>query len=173
MTDKTNEYAGIPRDLLSKYFGKDPRLVSAFENQSIAVQTAYDATTGTVGATNALQDATVVTLSGNDVFNNEFILTAGSGIKLDIAEGTVTVKVDDSTVARCSGYGISFVPPGPGITLLLPIKGTLLSDQAPATLFQPKMPTLINAATQAEAAAAGVPLWGVYRDGNDLKVRNT
>lgn len=171
----SDQIHSIPRDLLEKYFEKDPRLISAFEAQSEAVETIMDPTTGAVQATSALQNATVITLSSNAVFNSEFILTNGDGTALEIAEGTVSIRVDD-TVARTSGPKVTFVPPGP-VTLGLPGEGTLISDAAPATLSQktldkPLVPGLVDAVSQAAAAAAGVPMWGMYRDGNDLKVRN-
>lgn len=165
----------IPRELLEKYFGNDPRLLAAFEEQSAAVEAALDTTTGSIQATNSLQNATVLTLSANAVFNNEFIVTDGDGTALDISEGSVSIRVD-STVARTNGQNVKFNAPS-GVTLGLPVNGTLVSDVAPATLFNKtldnttKFQNLIDAPTVAEAAAAGVPLWGVYRDGKDLHIR--
>lgn len=165
----------MPRDLLEKYFEKDPRLVAAFEDQSAAVEAVMDTATGTVQATDALQNATVITLSANAVFNNEFILTNGDGTALTISEGSVSIKVD-STVVRTSGPSVEFSPPG-AVTLGLPANGTLVSDVAPAVLYaktydKPILQGLINAASPAAAASAGVPLWGMYRDGDVLHVRN-
>ena len=154
----------IPRDLLEKYFKDDPRLISAFENQALAVMEVTVSADGTVAATDSMQAATVVTLSTNASFANEFVLGPGDGTEVVAATGTVSIKVDAS-VARTNNQAVMFNAPG-AVSLGLPNLGTLLSD------YQPRLPTLVDAVDQAAAAAAGVPLWGIYRDGNDLKIRN-
>jgi hypothetical protein len=164
----------IPRDLLEKYFKDDPRLISALESQSLAVEAAFDTATGTVSATEALQNATVITLSTNAVFTNEFILSEGDGTTLDIAEGSVSIAVD-STVARTNGQSVQFIAPG-NVSLGLPNQGVLVSDDAPAVLYAktidaPIMTGIIDVALDSDAAAAGVPLGGIYRDGTALKIR--
>jgi hypothetical protein len=166
----------IPRDLLEKYFKDDPRLISAFENQALAVEAAFDATTGAVSATDSLQNATVITLSANSVFNNEFILTNGDGTELDVTQGGVSIRVD-STVARTNGQNVKFNAPG-DVSLGLPNTGTLVSDTAAAILYlktldKPLLQNLVNATSPSNAAANGVPLWGMYRDGDTLHVRTS
>lgn len=167
----------IPRGLLEKYFENDPRLISAFENQSAVVEAAMDAATGTVQATESLQNATVVTLSTNAVFNNEFVLGPGDGTKLTLTADTIKIDVDE-TVARAQGHVTFTTPGGTGsfVSLQLPASGTLVSDVEAATLLlktldKPKMQGLGNYTTEANAAAAGVPVGGVYRDGTTLKIR--
>ena len=164
----------IPRDLLGKYFGEDPRLIAAFEDQALAVAETVEIVDGTVGATNRLQDATVVTLSANEVFNNEFLLTPGDGTQLAVTAGKVAINVDQ-TVARVAQNSARFVPPA-HVTLFLPATGTLVSDTAPAILYEktlnkPSMSGLVNANGDTSAAAAGVPIGGVYRDNTTLKIR--
>jgi len=164
----------IPRDLLEKYFKDDPRLVSHFEEQSIAVQEVVDVSSGTVSATESLQNATVVTLSPNAVFNNEFVLTRGDGTKLRFVAGVIQIDADD-TVVRCEGGGVKLLAPA-NVTLLLPVEGTLVSDTSPAKLYsktldKPGMTGLIDAVSNAAAAAAGVAIGGIYRDGTTLKIR--
>jgi len=163
----------IPRSLLEKYFGKDPRLISHFEDQSIAVQEVVDVSGGTVQATEALQNATVVTLSPNEVFNFEFLLTNGDGTKLNITAGSLKIDADD-TVVRCT-KPLRIDPPG-AAKLGAPGEGVLISDSWPATLYnktlnKPLLSGLVNANTDADAATAGVPLGGMYRDGNVVCVR--
>jgi hypothetical protein len=176
------ETGSIPRDLLEKYFKEDPRLIAAFEDQSIAVAQTIEVVDGAVTATTRLQDATVVTLSPNDELNNEFIMTGGDGTDLSVVPGSVKVDVDE-TVARVTNDSVTFVPPG-HVTLFLPAEGTLISAEQPATLYAKTLdkptftaPVIINglvtADTDAAAAAAGVPVHGLYLDGNHVCLRRT
>jgi hypothetical protein len=158
----------IPRDLLAKYFGRDPRLVSAFEEQArTVVQNSNDI----LASTESLHDASVVTLSGNAAFANEFVLANGDGTRIEPAPGTVTIAVDD-TVARAVGGKVTFTAPGP-VGLTLPSLGTLLSDAVPGRLFRPSIGGLVNASSDSAAATAGVPVGGVYHNGGDLRIRLT
>jgi hypothetical protein len=152
----------IPRDLLGKYFGNDPRLISAFENQALAVM---ETATAIGGAT----DATVVTLSPNAAFAGEFVLSNGDGTVIASEPGQVAVDVD-STVARSNGPKVTFQPPG-AVVLGLPTRGTLLSDAAPSVLYHPSMVGLVNASSDSAAAAAGVAVGKVYHNGGDLRIR--
>lgn len=173
------EEVSIPRDLLEKYFKDDPRLIAAFENQSIAVAESVQVVEGQASATSRIQDATVVTLSPNEDFNNEFLLTRGEGTRLSILPGSVKVDVDE-TVARSEGNVMLIVPGGTGgfVTLFLPASGNLVSDVEPAQLYnktlnKPIITGLVDCNTDEEAAAAGVPVNGMYRDGNVLCIRRT
>jgi hypothetical protein len=65
-----------------------------------------------------LQNATVVTLSPNAVFNNEFVLTRGDGTKLRFVAGVIQIDADD-TVGALRGPG--------GVKLLAPAKRDLAS----------------------------------------------
>ena len=81
------------------------------------------------------------------------------------------------TVARVTANSVKFVPPA-NITLGLPGEGTLISDTYAASLYnkqlvKPLLSGLINAASNPDAAAAGVPIGGMYRDGTTLKIRLT
>jgi|SRR6187399_3023076 len=168
--------AFVSRDLLEKYFGEDPRLLSAFETQARLVAETAEVVGGNVTATSRLQDATVVTLSPNDDLTNEFLLSGGDGTKLAITAGSVKVNVNN-TVARVTANSVKFVPPA-NITLGLPGEGTLISDTYAASLYnkqlvKPLLSGLINAASNPDAAAAGVPIGGMYRDGTTLKIRLT
>jgi len=162
----------IPRDLLQKYFGDDPRLVAAFENQALAVM---DSNAAAVGATEAIDQATVITLSANAGFANEFVLTNGDGTLIDAGDGTVKISVD-STVARAQNFRVSFIAPA-DVTLSLPPQGTLISDISPATLSNKtlahpvKLSGYLNAANDAAASAAGVPVGGIYHNAGALRVR--
>ena len=69
-------------------------------------------------------------------------------------------------------------PGGTGsfITLILPAAGTLISDSEPAKLYnktleKPALSGLVNAASDAAAASAGVPVLGVYHNAGVLRIR--
>ena len=173
MTDQHSEIT-IPRHLLEKYFGQDPRLLRAFETQSRVVAEHQDAIENNVATTGQLTDATAVTLSPNDALANEYVLQQGDGTTLRITTGSVKIDVDES-VARASGYPVTFVAPV-GVTLGLPSKGTLLSDAEPValsgwTLDKPVLTGLVNAPDDATAAGAGVPVSGVYHNAGALRIR--
>lgn len=151
----------VPRHLLEKYFGRDPRLMRAFELQAEVVAGHDEVLQQSVAATGALQDATVVTLSANAALNNEYILIPGDGTKMTIGSGSLSVDVD-STVARVSGPPVAFSTPVGG-TLGLPTKGTLLSNV--------ELGALSNCVDDTAAAAAGVPIGGLYHNAGALRVR--
>src|SRR4051812_10027435 len=119
----------ISRQLLAKFFGSDPRMMRAMEDQSVAAANGAIA----VEATNALADATVIVLSANGDFTNERVLQIGDGIQIDITDDTVTLSVKD--VARTQDFKATLIPPAE-VSLLLPAEGTLVSEEAPAVLYQ-------------------------------------
>ena len=151
----------VPRALLAKYFGEDPRLVRAFELQAEVVAGHDEILQVNVAATGELQDATVVTLSPNTALANEYVLTQGDGTALRVAPGSLKIDVDP-TVARAPNYPVTLLAPV-GVTLQLPAGGQLMSDTDAGPL--------VNAATDAAAAGAGVPVGGVYHNAGALRVR--
>ena len=162
----------IPRQLLEKYFGADPRMMRAMEEQSTAIETNTEA----VADTQALKDATVIVLSANGDFTNERVLEIGEGIAIEITD--TTVKLSTQSVARTQDYEVTFAPPAGGITLLLPAEGTLVSDVTPAVLENkslkaPTLQSIPNYANDAAAAAGGVLVGQVYRNVSALMVRVT
>ena len=145
----------FPRDLLEKYFGRDPRLVRAFEEQANSVQ---ETQAGTVAATQSIEQATVVTLSPNAAFANEYVLRDGDGTRVLAPPGVLQIDVDES-VARALNFAVEFEAPGV-VRLGLPAEGTLVSDVAPAVMSQknlnaPRLSGLTNAASDAAAACRG------------------
>lgn len=151
----------IPRELLNKYFGQDPRLVRAFENQALAVMGNQNTSAAT---DQALDKAEIVTLSPNASFSNEHVLSDGDGTKVNASPGTLQIDVDAS-VPRAVNGTVEFMAPGP-VVLSLPTRGKLLSDGEP-----PRFSGLINAASDSAAASAGVPIGGVYHNAGALRVR--
>lgn len=146
----------IPRYLLERHFGNDHRMIRAMEEQSIAVSSG-------VAATSALQDATVIVLSPNGDFTNERTLEVGAGIEMDITDDAVILRVAD--VVRSENYVVTMLP-SDNTVLNLPASGTLVSTANDLALFG-------NYASDAAAAAGGVPVGGIYRNGSALQVRVT
>lgn len=161
------------REDLAQFFGSNPRLMRAFEDQSAAVQETTEAVSSTVAATESLQDATVVVLSANGAFTNERILQLEPGLEM-VDNGThVTIRLEG--VARTSDYDVTLIPPGDA-TLFLPLTGTLVTRENAETLAQktlsaPKLTALGNHVDDVAAAAGGVPVGGVYRNGSVVMVR--
>lgn len=167
MTDAVN--SALPRDLLAKYFGDDPRLVAAFEDQSVAVL----ANSAAVGETAALKDATVIVLSANGEFTNERVLEWGEGIDVEVTDTAVILTVKD--VALTQDFKATLIPPAE-VVLFLPADGTLVSDTEAALLSNkmlsaPRLADIPNFANDAAAAAGGVEVAQMYRNGSILMVR--
>lgn len=161
--------ATLRRDDLAQLRGMNPRLLAAFEDQAAAVQ---DATDG-VADTQALKDATVIVLSANGDFTNERVLEVSDDIEMEITAGTVKLKVKN--VARTADFGVTLIPPAE-VELFLPPEGTLVSAESPAVLSNkvleaPRLASIPNFANDVAAAAGGVPVAGVYRNGSVLMVR--
>lgn len=159
----------IPRHLLEKYFGDDPRMVAAMEEQSQAVETS----TAAVAATEALKDATVIVLSPNGDFTNERVLEWDEGIEVELTDSAVIFRVKDVALTR-EGRVMLVAPAD--VELFLPLEGTIVSDVAPALLFgkmldAPRLASIPNYANDAAAAAGGVEVAQVYRNGSVLMVR--
>lgn len=168
MTDSTYR---IDRAELMRVF--NPRAAKAFEAMQDTVAAQGEVTTANVEATSALSDAAFVTLSGNAELPNEYVLQAGSGIALDVQPGKVTIQATGPKLT--GGYGATFITPGTA-TLILPVFGTLATTANQETFEQktlaaPKLSGIVNAVDDAAAAAAGVPVGGVYRNGSAVMVR--
>lgn len=164
----------IPRRLLADYFGGDPRLVKAFEEQSQALEGSAAAAATAVAATEAIQDATVITLSANASFANERVLRAVDGVRATDTGSEVRVTVD-ATVARAQGGEVRLVVPASG-SWFLPLSGVLVTRESTdrlsnKTLMTPALEGLVNAADDSAAAAASVPVGGVYHNAGALRVR--
>jgi hypothetical protein len=145
------------RDDLAQFFGSNPRLLRAFEDQ--AQRRGSDQRRCRYPG---LKDATVIVLSANGDFTNERVLQVGDGIDIEITADTVRLSVKD--VARTQDHGVTFVPPGE-VVLFLPPDGTLISST--------KIAAMGNYATDAAAAAGGVAIGEFYHNAGAMKVRLT
>lgn len=159
------------REDLSQLSGMSPRLLRAFEDQASAVEDA----TSNVADTQALKDATVIVLSANGDFTQERVLEVSDDIEMEITDTTLKLKVKN--VARTQDFGVTLIPPAE-VELFLPPNGTLVSAEAPAilenkSLVAPLLADIPNFANDAAAAAGGVDVAQVYRNGSVLMVRVT
>ena len=152
------------RHLLAKHFPGDERTVAAFEELNNIVLDSQSSLAANVEATSALQDATVLTLSANETLTNERILKLASGLEAVDDGQFLTIQLKD--VARTENFGVTLIAQGDS-QLAVPLVGTVLvKEHIGAQVFG-------NYANDAAAAAAGVPIDGLYRNGSVLMVRVT
>lgn len=164
----------ISRELLASEL-RNPRLIVAFEQQARAVVETQETVSTTLGATDALQDATFLTLSPNATLTNERIFRAGRGIAFDLTDESLIVKTSEAVPAVEGGYPVNLLAEGP-TSLALPLSGVLATTDQPEmlsnkTLELPRLSGVVNYADDAAAAAGGVPVGGVYHTAGALKVR--
>lgn len=167
----------INRDLLAIAFPNQPRIQRAFEDQAIAVVETSAASVQAVAATDALQDATFLTLSPNATLTGERVLALGSGLLGSSDANTFTLSLSGTVARSANQYTISLVPEG-NCTLFLPLTGYLatrggVETLSAKTLDAPKVTGIGDYADDTAAAAGGVPVTGVYRTGSNLRVRVT
>jgi hypothetical protein len=151
-----------------------PRAARQFQQLQRQVVQTTETQEQTVEATQQIREAAFVVLSPNAELPNEFVLTAGPGIALAVTSGAVTVS---ATGARVTGGTLDIVVSGQS-TVVMPLSGTLATRQnaetlSNKTLAAPKLSGLVNAADDTAAAAAGVPVGGVYHNGGALRFRLT
>lgn len=154
--------------------GFSPKATRQFEEMQLVQANVADAVSSNVAATEKLADATFITLSANAELPNERVLTLGAGLAFVVSDDEV--KIDTTGLVQASGgHVITFVGAGES-EVLVPLTG-ILATRANAetlenkTLKAPKASGLTNAADDTAAAAAGVPVGGVYRNGSALQVR--
>lgn len=179
---------GLTRKELSEFL-PNQRAIRAFEETFTAVdentgaaegaqQTADQALTDAneaIQATNDIKAATFLTLSLDGTLTNERVLTAGNLIDFDDtgAGGTLTVKVDKLSIAGAFTLELTLTA---NTALTLPTAGTLATlagteTLSSKTLATPKLSGLGNYVDDAAAAAGGVPVEGMYRNGSVVMVR--
>jgi hypothetical protein len=160
----------LNRDALTRALNGDRRLVAAFEQQAQAVTENQEATGLQVEATQALQDATVLTLSPNGALTNERVLKLGDGVRA-IDDGIyLTLSVDDRFAHVAGGFRVDLTAEG-DTAVVLPLGGVLATLGGEETLTNKTLnaavlvAAILNAseyASDAAAAAGGVPVGGLY-----------
>ncbi len=143
----------LTRDDLSRAFPNNPKVVRAFEQlfaQGAAVATVQTAQTD---ATQALDQATVVTLSPNDTFSNERVLGVDGNTMAIQDTGTQVILSLINNVLTNGGYSCTFNLAS-DTALDLPSSGRVLTDA-----FLSDGPY----ASDAAAASGGVAVGRPYR----------
>lgn len=163
------------RKMLAPIFGDNARLLNIMEKAVVDAGNAAEAVTANVAATVALDQATVLTLSPNTAFGNERVLALGRGLVGAVGLNSYTLHVSDAVPAIEGGFTATFTVAGQ-TSVTLPVSGQLATTGNPETLKRktldaPSLSGLVNAANDAAAATAGVPVGGIYRDSSTLKVR--
>lgn len=143
----------VTRDDLSRAFPNSPKLVRAFEMLFQQGGQVAGVITSQAEATQALDQATVVTLSANDAFSKERVLAVdGDTMSLtDEGEGLRIVIALINNVVTQGGFPCTFNL-GSETALDLPASGRVLTD-----LFLSEGPFADDAAASAGGVALGRP----------------
>lgn len=144
----------LTRQQIAEIVGNDIRKIKAFETLQKGVENLTAQTATNVGATTALQDATVITLSNNDTFTNERVLAVDPNF-LTITDtgpnGNVILGLLYHIIVNGS-YTLTFNTLS-DTSLNLPPIGTLVESQLGGNVY----------ASDAAAAAGGVAIGEIYK----------
>lgn len=154
----------IPRHLLAKHFPGDTRMIAAIEQLGSTVDDTSATVAANLEATDALNEATVIVLSANAAFNNERILKLDTGLEAIVDDTYVTIRLKD--VARSQDFAVTLVPAA-DTSLNVPASGAVLTNTISG------LAATTSYANDAAAAAGGVPVDGLYRNGSVVQVRVT
>lgn len=165
----------ITREMLNRFFGEDPRMLREMELLLQSVDSSAEGLATAATATEKLQDASFIVLAGNDASTNERVLSLGRGLSGDDDGSTLRLRTSDAVPIINGGFPVNFTVAGIS-SVQLPLSGTLATRENPETLErktldEPKISSLGNYANDAAAAAGGVPVEGIYRNGSVLMVR--
>lgn len=166
---------GMMRADLAQFFGNNPRLLRAFEDQAREVTENSEGLRTTAEATQSLQQATVLTLSPNAELTNERVLQIGRGLSAVDSEGFLNLSTSDNIPVLNGGFTLTITLEGDS-AVGIPLTGILATQSNTETLENktleaPKFSGLGNYVDDAAAAAGGVPVGGMYRNGSALMVR--
>ncbi|MES2904008.1 MAG: hypothetical protein V4696_07470 [Pseudomonadota bacterium] len=163
----------LPRELIDILARGNPRIRAAVE-KIIANSNTVEATLiPNVEATDALDQATVLVLSPNAAFRNEFLLKLGPGLRGDVVTGEFTLSATGPTLS--GGFSCNIQTLG-NTTVVFPLTGRLATTGNTETLKNktleaPALSSLGNYANDAAAAGGGVAVGSVYRNGSVVMVR--
>lgn len=163
------------RDALFQALNGDRSLVAAFEQQAETITEVQQVAQSNLQGTEAIQEATVLTLSPNASFTNERILRMGQGVRM-VDDGTyLTISANDEVPEVQGGFQVILSAQSDTI-VVLPESGTLATRSNPETLTNktlaaPRLSSVPDYADDAAAAAGGVAVGQIYRSGSNLKVR--
>jgi len=165
------------RALLAPFFGHDRRVLHIMTQTVVDAKQSAEAVAQSLGATDALDQATVITLSPNKAFANERVLLLGRGLKGTVTASNFNMEVSSDIPLVEGGFNLALTVTGHS-NVILPITGQLattgnIETLERKTLASPKLSGLINAADDTAAAGAGVSVGSAYRNGSILMVRVT
>jgi hypothetical protein len=168
---------GYTRQMLGKWFKGDDRMIRAMEDQQKQVTESTTGLQTTAQTTDKLEQAAVIVLAGNEAFTNERVLNLGRGLSGDDRDGVLTIQTSDIVPLVTGGFSVALVAVG-NSQVRLPLTGTLATVGNPETLERktldaPSITNIGNYANDGAAAAGGVPVGGIYRNGSVLNVRVT
>lgn len=159
---------------LERAFGDNRRVIAAFEYQQQTVGEVQQSVTVAVEGTQAIRNATVITLSPNAELQNERVLQFGPGIQPTLTATTLTLGLSVDAVKATGGFAVTLAAAGDS-NLGIPTTGFLATREGAETLKNKMLTdakaTLADFADDAAAAAGGVPVTGLYRTGSAVKVR--
>lgn len=145
----------ITRADLQGIKGITPKLIRFFEGLFSSAATATEAVNGVVGATRAIQDATVLTLSPNSAFNNERVFTPDDQLfeVTDEGPGGRLLLNMRNPISTNGGFRCTFNLEA-DTNVDLPSSGRVLTDDFSG---------IGQYADDAAAAAGGVGVGDIYR----------
>lgn len=153
MADAVNP-TPLTRDDLYKAFPNQPKVVRAFEQLFRLNASTADTITAGTAATEALQDATVVTLSANDAFTNERVL----------AVDTTALTLQDQGPGQQIIIGmVNLIRKTQNATLFLNLDEDTALDLPPSGRVVTLSQDGASYADDTAAAAAGIAVGDVYR----------
>jgi hypothetical protein len=152
----------LTRDQLAKALNDVAPVVLAFEQLFRNVNENTLAVGTGVESTQALQDATVLTLSANDTLTNERIVQAGRGIQLTDTGAALVIAMIANLIINGNNRLTFNLLADTNLTVIQ--SGTVMVEESP-------MANLGNYASDAAAAAGGVPVAGLYHTAGTVKVR--
>lgn len=117
----------LTRDDLSRLFPNNLKAVIAFEQLFLRLGAATQAITSGVAATDALNDATIVTLSPNNTLNNERVLAVDSSFMTITDTGGSVVLGLLYSIAATYGYRLELGLVG-DTQVTIPYSGTMLTS---------------------------------------------
>lgn len=161
-------------------FLPDARAQQRFDLMQRTVTETKDTVTTNVSDTKTIREAAYLTLSANAELPNERVFRWGAGLTLTIGNDTATLKLTTEVPRSSGGYTITLVGEGDS-SVAVPLTGRLATTQNSETLENktlvapslsaPKITGLGDYANDAAAAAAGIPVGGVYRTASALMIR--
>lgn len=165
----------LNRKMLGEMFPGNPRFVRAMEDQAKAVDNATEGLTTQAGATDAMQDASVLVLAPNGAFNGERVLKLGQGLSGSDDGENLTLQTSVRVPLTSEAFSLLLVLEG-DTTVAVPLSGRLATLENAETLTRktlaaPKLSSIGDFVDDTAATAGGVPVGGVYRTGSALKIR--